>query len=126
MASSPVTVTADVILSSAGLAETLLLCADLNDEMRDAALHQAGTMTFMESISVLDTLPENIGHSTTITFFNNSANAPCKSLIEMELCWPPVISTNCFSIPLFDLAGAALNRRRPWLNAMVSSAVPWN
>src|SRR6185295_9244740 len=66
------TVSADTILSSAGAAETLLLCSDLGREMREDAQQQAGAMTFMESISVLDTLPENLGHATTIVFFNNS------------------------------------------------------
>ena len=62
------TITADTIISSAGLAETLALCSDAE---RDVERH-AGIMTFMESISVLDTLPEHLGHTTTITFFNNA------------------------------------------------------
>ncbi len=66
------TVTADTILSSAGLVETLLLCSDAGGSNHERIAQKAGVMTFMESISVLDTLPENLGHSTTITFFNNS------------------------------------------------------
>src|SRR5262249_21736567 len=64
-------VSADVILSSMGWAETLLLLIG-DEEMREAIARHAGAMTFMESISVLDTPPETLGHSTTITFFNNS------------------------------------------------------
>ena len=65
-------VTAETIISSAGVAETLILCAAEKAEDQESAARKAGIMTFMESISVLDTLPENLGHSTTITFFNNS------------------------------------------------------
>ncbi|HLX60363.1 MAG TPA: NAD(P)/FAD-dependent oxidoreductase [Planctomycetota bacterium] len=62
------TLTADRILSSIGAAETLALCSKSDA----SAQAQAGVMTFMESISVLDTLPEYLGQTTTITFFNNS------------------------------------------------------
>lgn len=66
------TVSADVILSSAGLAETLLMCSDQLGEKRAESARLAGEMTFMESIFVLDTPVEKLGHSETITFFNNS------------------------------------------------------
>jgi len=66
------TISADTIISSAGLAETLLLCPNATDAARNDAASKAGIMTFMESISVLDTLPEHFGHTATITFFNNS------------------------------------------------------
>ena len=68
------TISADVILSSAGIAETLALCVDSkgSEDKRLAAQQLAGEMTFMESIFVLDTPVEKMGHVETITFFNNS------------------------------------------------------
>ncbi|QDU64201.1 hypothetical protein Pan216_50900 [Planctomycetes bacterium Pan216] len=61
-------VNAERILSSAGLAETLRLCGKEptgDDE-------QPGQISFMESISVLDRLPSDLGHDETITFFCSS------------------------------------------------------
>jgi phytoene dehydrogenase-like protein len=65
------TITANTVLSSAGLAETLKLCVDAQ-AVSPRPSERAGEMTFMESISVLDVLPEDLGHTTTIVFFNNS------------------------------------------------------
>jgi phytoene dehydrogenase-like protein len=65
-------VTADVILSSAGSAETLQLCSGRNASGEPQAIQNAGVMTFTESLSVLDCFPAEIGHETTIAFFNNS------------------------------------------------------
>src|SRR5207237_681649 len=62
------TLTADRVLSSAGIVETMKLCADAPQV---PAQHEAGQLSFIESISVLDRQPESYGHSSTITFFNN-------------------------------------------------------
>ena len=61
---------ADRIISSAGHAETMRMCPPANDE--SSADIPAGRMTFMESISILDVQPLDLGYGQTITFFNNS------------------------------------------------------
>jgi phytoene dehydrogenase-like protein len=76
------TVTATTILSSAGLLETMGLCADAKVAAghrpaphrtgETPVPHKAGRMTFMESISVLDCEPNALGFDQTITFYNNS------------------------------------------------------
>jgi phytoene dehydrogenase-like protein len=55
------------VLSSAGLVETLRLCDDITsvDEFR------AGRMSFVETVSVLDREPQEIGHKETIVFYND-------------------------------------------------------
>jgi len=63
---------ADSILSSAGLVETARLCSDISPESFKTVEAAPGLMTFMESISLLDVQPEEIGYGQTITFFNNS------------------------------------------------------
>lgn len=60
---------ARMILSSAGLPETLRLC---DDQEGDCEV-QPGRLTFVESISVLDKQPRSLGCSNTIVFFNDSA-----------------------------------------------------
>jgi len=63
------TLTADMILSSAGYVETMRLLSDY-----DAASfkHDVGKISCMESIMVLDKEPAKMGYNTTVTFFNNS------------------------------------------------------
>ena len=56
------------ILSSAGHLETLRICSDSSD----LDPHSAGKMTFIESISILDRQPEQIGNPDTIVFYNDS------------------------------------------------------
>ncbi len=53
------------ILSSAGLVETRELCGLESDE-RDV-----GRLTFVETTTVLDCEPRELGHEATITFFND-------------------------------------------------------
>ena len=55
------------ILSSAGTVETLRLCG-VESERRPPA----GQLSFLETISVLDRQPAEIGLNDTITFFNDS------------------------------------------------------
>ncbi len=56
------------ILSSAGIIETQRLCADLSAETVD----RAGQLTFIESISILDKQPKEVGFGETIVFYNDS------------------------------------------------------
>ncbi len=56
------------ILSSAGLVETLRMC----DQTSEPDPRMAGQMSFIESISVLDRQPEELGFADTIVFFNDS------------------------------------------------------
>lgn len=58
------------ILSSAGVVETLRLCDDLTEE----SIATAGQLSFIESISVLNKQPADIGFDRTIVFFNDSEN----------------------------------------------------
>lgn len=57
----------DAVFSSAGLVETRGLCGLASPA--DAA--ETGRMTFVESCSVLDRLPADLGHDTTIVFFSD-------------------------------------------------------
>jgi len=61
-------VTGKRILSSAGIVETMRLC----DDSSVIEVASAGEMTFIESISVLDCQPRNIGVDKTIVFYNDS------------------------------------------------------
>jgi phytoene dehydrogenase-like protein len=56
------------ILSSAGILETQRLCEDLSE----VTPQRAGQLTFIESISVLDKQPKEVGFGETIVFFNDS------------------------------------------------------
>ncbi|HEY3321534.1 MAG TPA: NAD(P)/FAD-dependent oxidoreductase [Planctomycetota bacterium] len=64
-------ITADAVLSSAGLVETLALRPDLAPAQRADLYSHAGRMTFVESISVLDALPIDLGLDFTIVFYND-------------------------------------------------------
>ena len=59
---------ADNILSSAGSAETMRMC-DVEPATKDAS---PGDISFMESISVIDREPADIGHKETIIFYNDT------------------------------------------------------
>jgi phytoene dehydrogenase-like protein len=56
------------ILSSAGWRETMRLC----DEAPGQALLPPGQLSFVESISVLNTQPQLLGLDRTVVFFNDS------------------------------------------------------
>lgn len=56
------------VLSSAGYVETLRMC----DDPPPVADCEAGQVTFVESISVLDRQPRELGHRETIIFYNDS------------------------------------------------------
>ncbi len=56
------------ILSSAGLVETMRLCEDITR----VETNQAGRLSFIESISILDKQPKELGHDRTIVFYNDT------------------------------------------------------
>ncbi len=56
------------ILSSAGIVETQRLCEDISSE----TVVRAGQLSFIESISVLDSQPKQLGFGETIVFYNDS------------------------------------------------------
>jgi len=60
--------TADVVLSSAGYPETMRLCSDTS---RGATKADAGRISFVESVSVLDATPADLGCESTIIFFSD-------------------------------------------------------
>jgi len=59
--------TARHVLSSAGWPETLRLCGQV-----EPAVGAGAGLSFVESISVLDAQPSDLGHDRTIVFFNDS------------------------------------------------------
>lgn len=69
------------VLSSAGLIETQRMCDDLTEQKPD----QAGQLTFIESISVLDRQPKEVGFGETIVFFNDSDKFTWRAPTE-QLC----------------------------------------
>jgi phytoene dehydrogenase-like protein len=54
------------ILSSAGTVETLRMC----DDITKLDVAQAGQLSFIESISILDCQPKDLGFDRTIVFYN--------------------------------------------------------
>lgn len=56
------------VLSSAGWPETMRLCSRVEPPER----HAAGRLSFLETISILDTQPRSLGHDRTMVFFNDS------------------------------------------------------
>lgn len=69
------------VLSSAGLVETMRLCGDESDPP------PAGQMSFIETISILDRLPAQLGHDQTIVFYNDSPRFDWRRP-DAELCDP--------------------------------------
>ncbi|HBN76944.1 MAG TPA: phytoene dehydrogenase [Planctomycetaceae bacterium] len=63
-------ITADRVLSSAGLAETSNLCKD--QLPIKPSERQPGVVTFNEMIDVIDTEPADLGHDQTIIFFSET------------------------------------------------------
>ncbi|WP_315855007.1 phytoene desaturase family protein [Stieleria varia] len=60
--------TGNRILSSAGNVETMRMC----DDITEVATAKAGKLSFIESISILDCKPADIGFDRTIVFYNDS------------------------------------------------------
>lgn len=63
------TVTADVVLSSAGYLETMRLCAGAHV---DPPASEVGRVSFVETIAVLDQPPARLGHEAAIVFQNDA------------------------------------------------------
>ncbi len=61
-------ITGKRVLSSAGHVETLRLCEDVSE----IDSRQAGQLTFIESISILNRQPATLGMDETIVFYNDS------------------------------------------------------
>jgi phytoene dehydrogenase-like protein len=61
-------VCANRVLSSAGWVETMRLC----DDVSRAEPRQAGQLSFVETVSVLNAQPKQLGFGRTIVFFNDS------------------------------------------------------
>lgn len=60
---------ADVVLSSAGIVETMRLCSDQPEKALEPAI---GRLSFIETIQVLNVQPSELGWNETIVFFNDS------------------------------------------------------
>ena len=63
------TITADVVLSSAGFVETMRLCPDSAPAPAD---NEIGCVSFVEAIAVLDTPPAALGHDAAVMFYNDA------------------------------------------------------
>lgn len=61
--------TADHVISTAGHAETLRMCEDSARNTQNA-LPETGALSFIETLSVLDCQPAELGIDDTIVFFN--------------------------------------------------------
>jgi phytoene dehydrogenase-like protein len=72
---------ARVILSSAGFVETLRMC----DDRGVGEVPEPGQMSFIETVSILDKMPREIGHDRTIVFYNDSPKFDW-SVPQHELC----------------------------------------
>ena len=78
------------VLSSAGWYETMRMC----DAQPEADGKGPGRMSFVESISVLDRQPRDIGHQDTIVFFNDNDTfhwERCDDLVDLRtgvICSP--------------------------------------
>ncbi len=63
-----VNITADHILSSIGLVETMRLCDDQEEDTQEINI---GSLSFVETINILDRQPRQVGWDDTIIFFND-------------------------------------------------------
>ncbi len=64
----------DRVLSSAGWFETMRMCADDRPSQPQAPEAGPGQLSFVESVSVLDSEPRELGCDRTIVFYNDSSN----------------------------------------------------
>ncbi len=69
------------VVSSAGLVETLRMCEDVPEVDPD----NAGRLSFIETVSILDRQPRDLGHEQTIVFFNDSPEFHWEQP-EQQLC----------------------------------------
>jgi phytoene dehydrogenase-like protein len=78
------------VLSSAGWPETMRMC----DDGQPVTVRSPGRLSFCETIAALDVQPRDLGHQSTITFYNDSPqfdwskpDAPC-DLRSGVICSP--------------------------------------
>ena len=127
------------VLSSAGWFETMRLC----DEPAVAPDRKPGQLSFVETVSVLDQQPSNVGYDQTIVFFNDSHKFHWQKPEEMvDLRSGVICSPNNFAYdePLSDdmirltaLANydrwkelspeAYLAAKQAWYDRLVESAI---
>ncbi|NRA25941.1 MAG: FAD-dependent oxidoreductase [Opitutales bacterium] len=86
------TITADNIVSTAGMVETARLCSD---QPKDSGAEAIGKLSFCETITVLDQQPKDLGWDETIIFFNDAERfdyqSPETGLIDPRsgvICFP--------------------------------------
>ena len=86
-------VTSDSIISTAGYYETMDLCKPLNKKILEKPNY--GQLTFTETITLIDSMPKELGWNDTIIFFNKSnafSYAPPKNelacLNSGVICFP--------------------------------------
>lgn len=93
------------ILSSAGWVETMRMCEDVSDV--DA--EQAGKLSFVETISILDKPPEQLGMDRTLVFFNDSQRFDwCRPQQLCDARTGVICSPNNFAYPEGGLADNVL------------------
>ena len=87
-------ITGKRILSSAGNLETMRMCSDASSEVPTPP----GQMTFIESISILDRQPSQIGNDDTIVFYNDSHKFSWHRPAE-DLCDTRTVSYTHLTLP---------------------------
>jgi hypothetical protein len=95
------------VLSSAGWFETMRLC----DAPPPANGRGPGRMSFVETVSVLDAQPQQLGHRDTIVFFNDSPTFDwqvCEDLCDVRT--GVICSPNNFLYEDSDLGGRGSRR----------------
>jgi len=69
------TLTADAVLSSAGYVETIRLCdgtlSPSSQPSPDQEAGEAGRISFVEGVNILNATPSSLGHDATIVFFSD-------------------------------------------------------
>lgn len=66
------------VLSSAGWPETMKMC----DDGQPVTARAVGRLSFCETIATLDVQPQELGHRSTITFYNDSDNFDWTKSVE--------------------------------------------
>ncbi|MEY4180112.1 MAG: Diapolycopene oxygenase [Planctomycetota bacterium] len=87
------------ILSSAGAVETLRLC----DDQSIVEPARAGQMSFIETMSILNVQPRDLGHDRTIVFYNDRPRfewRKCDELVDLHT--GVICSPNNFQYPPED------------------------
>lgn len=114
------TITADCVLSSIGDLETRRLW---EEESIDESHPEAGRLSFVETISVLDTGPADLGWNDTIVFFNDSSRfhyeVPRDELVDPRsgvICFPNNFNYAEGQLPEGLFRVTCLAAYEPWRN----------